>query len=356
MTVPALFACENDDDGGELDELTLIVCLVSDKKFRKIGGADGRLQLAASELSPNVLVRNVQPEDLLLFGPKSITEALLKHLCLSSLPKAKRICLKIVHKFNDFSEREDCAGHMDALEAWLLGIHETQYDNVQVRVFDPLPCVRLFYDRAVSGHFIQQFCAQEGFGDTAFWPEFWSPLDPFSAQAGPLIVKPVDACSRANSHWMSLMKEPSGDLVKDFTSEYLMQRFYHHFGILYKVYVVGRSVNVVPRPSVSLSAFEGDNHRIIRFNTAAFKASNPDLSAASLKDAWARYDRHRGEIERFALLLADRLNCSYFGVDVIIPEGQEDKFAVIDINYLPGFDGVEELPRKFIDAILLKKF
>lgn len=343
MTVSAPFTCEN----GAVDELILIACLVTDKKFRKIGGADGRLQQAASKLASNILVKQVQPKHL-LDEPGRVTESLLKHLLLD-LPKTKKIQLKVVHKFNDFSEREDCISAMTLLESWLHSIHDTVYDNVQIQVFDPLPCIRLFYDRILSGRFIQNFCVSEGFEGKAFWPEFWSPPELAEGLCFPVIVKPVDACSREDSHWMTLLRNPRSQLVQSFSEEYLLQRFYAHFGVFYKIYVVGRSVNVVPRPSVSLETFQEES---VRFNTAHFKASAADLTETQLQQAWLRFDRLRPEIDRFSLLLAERLNCSYFGADIIIPEGQEHQFAVIDINYLPGFDGVDELPRKFIDAIM----
>ncbi len=344
MTVSAPFTCEN----GHFDELILIACLVTDKKFRKIGGADGLLQIAASKMAKNVLVKQVQPKDLLDLKGR-VTESLLKNL-LQGLPRAQQIKLKIVHKFNDFSEREDCVADMNLLEEWLHFVHDSVYDNVQIQVFDPLPCIQVFYDRGQSGRFIQNFCLREGFEGKAFWPQFWSPCELVDWK-GPLIVKPVDACSKANSHSMTILKQPTPQQISSFNSDYLLQQFCAHFGVFYKIYVVGRSVNVVPRPSVSL---EANQENEISFNTAQFKADNPDLNEADIEAAWSRFRPLREEIEKLSLLLAERLNCSYFGIDVIIPEDNESQFAVIDINYLPGFDGVSELPRKFIEAILKK--
>jgi hypothetical protein len=344
MTVSAPFTSEK----GQLNELILIACLVTDKKFRKIGGSDGQLQAAASKAAPNVLVKQVQPKDL-LHAKGTVTESLLKTL-LHGIPAARQVKLKIVHKFNDFSEREDCAAQMDILETWLVAVHDSVYDKVHIKVFDPLPCIKVFYDRSLSGRFIQNFCVSEGFAGKAFWPQFWSPAEVAVVGCkGPLIVKPVDACSKAESHWMKILKRPSPEEIASFPSDHLFQQFLSHFGVFYKIYVVGSSVNVVPRPSVSLTAYGED---VISFNTAHFKASHPDLREAEMQAAWSRFHSLRQEIERFALLLAERLNCSYFGVDVIIPEEDVAQFAVIDINYLPGFDGVEELPRKFIEAIL----
>lgn len=344
MTVGSSFTCA----GGLLDELTLIACLVTDKKFRKIGGAQGLLQAAADKEAKNILVRQVKPEDL--FHPDlSITERLLKLLFPQQLDAFKRVNLKIVHKFNDFSERE-AVEDMDKLESWLLSVHDTIYDGVRISVFDPLQCIRIFYDRACSGRFIQNFCKNDGFESLAFWPEFWT-----AGEAGsfdfPVIVKPVDACSKADSHWMTLIKDPKANelLLSEYSNnkEYLIQRFHPHAGVFYKVYVVGRSVNIVPRPSISNFGPSG----VFKFNTATFKAANHDLDEVGLTEAYNRFEPFRSDIERFSVLLAKKLNCSYFGVDIIIPEN-ESRFAIIDINYLPGFDGVQDLSKKFIAAIL----
>lgn len=344
MTVGSSFTCV----GGVLDELTLIACLLTDKKFRKIGGAQGLLQAAADKEAQNILVRQVKPEDL-LHPQMSITERLLKILFPDQLNAFKRVNLKIVHKFNDFSERE-AVEDMEKLESWLLSVHDTVYDGVRISVFDPLQCIGIFYDRASSGRFIQNFCKKYEFESLAFWPEFWIAGEMVGFDF-PVIVKPIDACSKADSHWMTLIGDTKRNesLIQEYANnkEYLIQRFHPHAGVFFKVYVVGRSVNIVPRPSISNFGPSG----VFKFNTATFKAANHDLDESGLTQAWKRFEPFKHDIERFSLLLAKELNCSYFGIDVIIPENDQ-RFAIIDINYLPGFDGVQDLSKKFIAAIL----
>jgi len=342
------------------DNFTLIACLVTDKKYRKMGGDEGLngalhgLNLAENTRVLQVPVKEIFENDQV--SNETFFKYIMEQCKLSSFKS-----VKLIHKYSDFSKADELSGtQVNALRAWLISL---QTDDV-FTVLDAPEDIDVLSNRKETGHLIQEFCLVEGFeGSGLQWPEFsdykstvWTKLKL------PVIAKPIDACGTDDSHWMSLYRSfNTRFLPKD---DSIVQKFYEHYGILYKVYVIGRQVEIVARPSISNRDYEPDTF-LHRFNTHKFKLSEGDLSAERLEEAEIRISPLRSLIESFALKLKDRLNLTWFGIDVIIPEEDANncdendlvdrntiKAAVIDINYMPGYDGITNLPEKLIKAVL----
>lgn len=324
-------------------ESVVIVCLVTDKKYRKMGGDEG-LKLAikrrTSGTDKTVLIGQVLVEDLLAGGLSERLGLIIKR-DFSASGDARVI---LIHKYSDYYKSPGIGGdQVRRVRDWLA-------EECPFRVLDGPEKIDVLSSRVQTGLLVRNMCEVQGFEARGLqWPKFQLK---WTAETGeldyPVIVKPIDACATDEAHWMTLHNDRTNPLV--LPDGYLVQQFYEHFGILYKVYVIGEMVEIVARPSISAR----DCGPMLRFNTHKFKAAEGELSAAKMAEAMKRIEKVRGLVEEFARKLKEKLQLTWFGVDVIIPEdgGSGLRAAVIDINYMPGYDGIKDLSDKLIKAIL----
>lgn len=340
--------------------MVIVACLVTDKKYRKMGGEEG-LKISISKLEKErakarkgvtertrVYVEQIPVEDLIQNDNFSINlqEMLGKRYGLSTPFEGSKVVL--VHKHSDFYKIPGIEGErISKLGNWLSEMSSSSL----IRVLDDPVKIEVLSSRIQTGNLVREMCKGEGFeGEGLQWPEFNVEMD------YPVIVKPIDACSTDEAHWMTLIVDGDAEddekkrKMHEGNDRVLVQKFYEHYGILYKVYVIGDSVEIVARPSISTR----DINSSFRFNTHKFKALAGDLSEDVREEAVLRMTLIRGLVERFAWRLKEKLQLTWFGIDVIIPEDGNDgvRAAVIDVNYMPGFDGVSELSDKLIKAIL----
>ena len=328
-----------------------IICLVTDKKYRKMGGEEGLKSAVKKSGNQTISIAQLQVEELL--GDSDDFEGNLKHFmnrhtkqCNELEPSLADQQIILVHKYSDFYKSKIERDRLHKLRSWL---HEV---TGLIKVLDDPEKIDILFDRVKTGHLAQKLCESEGFEARGLqWPVFTEQCD-FEGLSVPVIVKPIDACSTDESHWMTLICEAPSNFKHQliFPQKSLVQQFYEHYGILYKVYVIGSEViEIVALPSIS--AADHSEAPIYRFNTHKFKASEGSLSPAKLCEATRRLEPHKPLILEFTRRLKRELGLTWFGIDVIIPENSL-KVAVIDVNYMPGFDGIKELSDKLIKAIL----
>jgi Inositol 1,3,4-trisphosphate 5/6-kinase ATP-grasp domain len=161
-----------------------------------------------------------------------------------------------------------------------------------------------------------------------------------------VIAKPVDACSAPNSHVMQLITPFSTEDLK--IVNHVFQTFIPHHETLYKLYVIGKHVEVVIRSSISASIFS--SHGEFEYGVTVGKAQVLDLSA--LKIAKDRLSPHMPALIQFIDRMRKAYNLTLFGVDVLLSEDPTNTPHIIDVNYFPGFDGVSSLAHKLIDALI----
>jgi hypothetical protein len=147
----------------------------------------------------------------------------------------------------------------------------------------------------------------------------------------PVIRKPVAACSAKHSHSMSLYYRVE-QIVGG--AEYILQEYVPHYGILYKVYVVGGEIRIQLRPSLRAEK-DGDS---LEFNSQAMKR-NGSVASEEYDMAMAMYARHEQQVSSFSAALRTELGLTLFGWDLIFEE-QTERMFVIDVNYFPGFDDI----------------
>lgn len=116
----------------------------------------------------------------------------------------------------------------------------------------------------------------------------------------------------------------------------IVQRFIAHHAVLYKIYVVGKGVHVVLRPSVCAPRVEDG---VCEFDSHYLKTDAKPISGPAETEAWARFEPVRERVLAFTRYLARELSLSLFGWDLIISE-QDTTPYIIDVNTFPGYDGV----------------
>lgn len=156
-----------------------------------------------------------------------------------------------------------------------------------------------------------------------------------------VIGKPMDACGHADSHIMKLIRKDDQYSAQE---GFIYQRFLPHHCTLFKFYIIGDSVDVVVRRSVSLDIFK--DMSMFEYGVTVGKACLEDDS-----DALEMLAPFNDDIMEFISRFREEHKLTLFGVDVIV--GEEDNMAyVIDVNYFPGFDGVAQFPEKFSKVLL----
>lgn len=168
----------------------------------------------------------------------------------------------------------------------------------------------------------------------------------------PVIVKPIDASGDQASHQM-LYLPPGQVLDKSMlkSQRVLVQEFIDHGEWVWKLYVIGEHVHITPNKSLLRP------RKPVTFSSAELKKQlrmereNESIELPSL-------DKETSIIlTNFALNICRFLGLSLLGVDIIIKKPEHDEkaknsqpsFYVIDLNYFPGYNGVENL------SILLAK-
>lgn len=168
----------------------------------------------------------------------------------------------------------------------------------------------------------------------------------------PLLAKPFFTDGRQGSHGLALINNMEGlkKLVKGtgppgVTLPVMLQPFIEHRGCLFKVYVLGRSISVVHRPSLQVppededvTAQRGGIQMVTR--VSAFNSTSPmGCEAVESPPDWL--------LDQLAATLRNRLHLQLFNFDMVrptkhnAPGSKGADFLVVDVNYFPGY---EKLP------------
>ena len=141
MTVPSV----HDDTATNFP--LLIVCLVSDKKYRKMGGNEGLRGALKPTGNRNICIAQIPTEELLLNS--NDFEATLKHFIRENSISASNLnvldkSVILVHKYSDFYKLAIDKMHVDRLRSWL-------HDMTSViKVLDDPERIDILSDRVVQ--------------------------------------------------------------------------------------------------------------------------------------------------------------------------------------------------------------
>ena len=355
-------------------QLTVLIFLHAARKFHKLGGASGLLAALNRQNDSGdgvicehfeILVLDVKDiagdlEGMLVASEaRDYTKNLLRACApkVQQHPQAARVRYLLIHKLTDFTRVLDALADGEAVRQSLVRwirhlVEEEEQGRGPIRVFNKqLDSIFLLSDRTLTGELVRRECEEAGFAtEGVLWPEFYkydSLLEPLTY---PVIIKPNDA-NNVHAHWMTVVTNNDQWPQLSGKPEFIKQQFYPHHGVLFKVYVIGEIVEIVVRPSISVKGNDVIAKDPISFHTHQFKSSDAALPAAMAQ--WhlqQLFKPHEALIYRFVKHIKGVLQMETFGVDIIFPEGTK-KIAVIDINYFPGYDGVEDLAFKFVASL-----
>lgn len=141
--------------------------------------------------------------------------------------------------------------------------------------------------------------------------------------------------------------------LKDCQPPCVAQDFVNHSAILYKVFIVGNNFHVAERPSLknfyandceSLDTLFFSSHDISK------SGSNSEWSVISAEDEALRVQPNFEIIESIVVKVTKIFGLVLVGVDVVI-ENHTGKYAIIDVNVFPGYDGYPQFFKHLVDSV-----
>lgn len=161
----------------------------------------------------------------------------------------------------------------------------------------------------------------------------------------PILAKPMDTHNKQMSLIFSL------DDLDDFETPSLVEEFYNHNGVMYKVFVMGDRYNVIQRPSIkdySLSDYSVHKKPIkidSRNVSKMGRGFHPEIHHSDpAKQKWLNSFDNPDLLDRDVLkLLCKRMSeasgLKMFGLDILVVK-ETGNYALVDINQFPGYKGV----------------
>lgn len=224
-------------------------------------------------------------------------------------------------------------------------------------VIDPLENVRKLHNRYKSYKIIQEGIQ---FNDV-FIPNFVE-LKSKNVQENmcvlkqsginfPFICKPLYADGSSDAHKLMVIFNTKD--LKDCQPPCVAQDFVNHNAILYKVYIVREDFHVVERPS--LKNFYSDD--CASLSTLFF--SSHDISKPDSRSKWSVLSEENiptvikpnSEIlKKIVKVITKIFGLHLVGVDIVI-ENNTGKYAIIDVNVFPGYDGYPNFFQHLLDNI-----
>jgi len=166
----------------------------------------------------------------------------------------------------------------------------------------------------------------------------------------PVVVKSIQACGSADSHEMGIINSAAGLELPFVQLPVLVQEFVNHNGTIFKVFVIGHEVSVVRRHSIA--NIPSDSDKPVLFNSQHMQ-DIMDLSSHA-----SETPPSPEVLQKLADKISDHSGLSYYGFD-LIRDCETGDLAVIDVNFFPGYKGVERVFEKtaklFLDRIAAAK-
>lgn len=142
------------------------------------------------------------------------------------------------------------------------------------------------------------------------------------------------------------------DLI-DCQSPCVAQEFVNHNAILYKVFVVNETFYLVERPSFknfysadckTMSTIFFSSHDISK------SSSNSKWSIIEDKDIGLAISPNHEIMESIVQKMRKIFGLFLFGIDVVV-ENHTGKYAIIDVNTFPGYDGYSNFFEDFASNV-----
>ncbi|EFA02124.1 inositol-tetrakisphosphate 1-kinase [Tribolium castaneum] len=267
----------------------------------------------------------------------------------TSLESQGTFCV-FLHKLTDIIASADqgdpkCASLIHRVEEYIKA-------HPSLVVLDPISNVRQLLNRYISyrkinstnlhkfGIFIPNFCEL----NSNNLQELSNQLKN-SKVTYPFICKPSLGHGSKEAHSMSLIFNEKG--LHDCKTPCVAQSFINHNAVLYKIFIVGDKHHFVERPS--LKNFHACDDETIHFDSSDVSKAG-SRNSLTLLEPYEIVDKVEPDpevLKRIAVTLRDEFGMDLLGVDVVI-ENNTGRYAIIDINSYPGYDGFPD----FYDALV----
>lgn len=285
----------------------------------------------------------------------------------------------IIHKLTDLIAQAD-GGDEIAIKQ-VKNVKDYIAEHPEIPIFDPLNVVCKLMDRITANDLLNSVIKQKKeSGEKCLFNLPESSIKPLITEQlkntkFPIMCKRIGACSTKISHEMALI--PSLDKIDEAkkimssgnpdieNEEYILQQFINHDGILFKIYVFDGNFRIVVRPSLnnvkSSDIIFFDSQRIPK-EFKETKASGegvppPDSFSNMMKDESEKQKKidliNYDYIKEITKDLSERLELTLFGYDVVI-DSETNQYYIVDVNYFPAYDGVENFQEVLAKAILKK--
>ncbi|KAJ8686198.1 hypothetical protein QAD02_021992, partial [Eretmocerus hayati] len=167
----------------------------------------------------------------------------------------------------------------------------------------------------------------------------------------PCVCKPLIAHGSSDAHKLMVIFNERG--LSDCQPPCVAQNMINHSAVLYKLFIVDDYFQIVERPSIrNFYSKDCDTMKTIFFKShdVCKKGSNSKWSVISSEEkALAIKPRHEIFVE-IVKRVKKIFNLVLVGVDVVI-DNRNGKYAVIDINAFPGYDGYPDFFKHLIVTV-----
>lgn len=316
---------------------------------------------ASAGLSPPPLIGAAAPVPRIVVGfaltKKKVKSFLQPKLLL--LARKNGISFVSIDESLPLSEQGpfDVILHKITRKEWQKVLEDYHEEHPEVTVLDPPNAIEHLNNRQSMLEEVADLNLSNFYGEVCIPRQLVITKDPSSiptsvAMAGltlPLVAKPLVVDGTSKGHELYLAYDEASLSMLD--PPLVLQEFINHGGILFKVYIIGETIQVVRRFSLpDVNTYDLLNnvgiYRLPRVSCAAASADDADL------DPLIAELPPRPLLEKLGRELRGRLGLRLFNIDMIRELGTKDRYYIIDINYFPGYGKMPGYERMFTDFLL----
>ncbi|GJN08564.1 hypothetical protein PR202_ga26502 [Eleusine coracana subsp. coracana] len=237
--------------------------------------------------------------------------------------------------------------HKSTSKEWQQVLEDYHEEHPEVTVLDPPNAIQHLNNRQSMLEEVADLNLSNFYGEVCTPRQLVIMKDPSAiptaiAMAGltlPLVAKPLVVDGTSKAHELYLAYDEASLSMLD--PPLVLQEFINHGGILFKVYIIGESIQVVRRFSLpDVNTYELLNnvgvYRLPRVSCAAASADAADLDPLIAAFLYMLELPPRPLLEKLSRELRGRLGLRLFNIDMIRELGTKDRYYIIDINYFPG--------------------
>lgn len=253
-----------------------------------------------------------------------------------------------------------CIVHKLYGEDWKIQIQLFSLDYPDVPIIDSPDCIEPLHNRVTMLQMVHQLSIQGHEAVSFGVPKQVVVHDPDELKLGrlredvrfPVIAKPLMVDGSLGSHKMHVVFTPKG--LEKLRAPVALQEFVNHGGVIFKVYVVGETVQCVKRRSLPDTVISKYEHHEDPMPFSQISGTAPAVGMEMEMPPVSFVSDLAGELRRV-------MGLNLFNFDLIKDgryEGEGERYLVIDINYCPGFakmPGYETILTEFFRDLIMKR-